>query len=400
LGERKFRFHSSHPQLGDVLISLGRTYTALGRYDDAEPLLKRALSIRETKFGDNSEDAGHCHGNLASLYSQQKRVDEAEMHYEKSISISEERKGAEHADTIWYMKQLAKLYRDHDRNEKADKLDRKIREAAKDPKYTSSPTKPPQAAQTSRQWESEMNALSDEAVELNKSGKPALAIEKARKALALAEKNASPTYNLVPAGQYLLARMLWQNGQKEEAEDLMKAAIHTLEQRIGANSPTVATILRGLAELYASQSRYSEAEPLLLRVATIREMNFQQDPSAAITSLNALSDNYLLQGGHKRESESVLRRILELQEKRLGPEHVEVAQACNNLAYNLYLQRGYSQAESLYKRSQMILGKDVQANKVSLLDALSGLRKLYLATGRKSDVAQIDQYERTLAAQK
>jgi hypothetical protein len=43
------------------------------------------------------------------------------------------------------------------------------------------------------------------------------------------------------------------------------------ESRLGADHPSVATGLNNLAELYRSQGRYSEAEPLYLRSLQIFE---------------------------------------------------------------------------------------------------------------------------------
>ena len=60
-----------------------------GRYEDAEPLLKRSLAIREQALGPDHPDVAGSLNNLAVLYKAQGRYGEAEPLYERSLAISE-----------------------------------------------------------------------------------------------------------------------------------------------------------------------------------------------------------------------------------------------------------------------------------------------------------------------
>lgn len=390
LGQRKFLTNDSHPSLGDALISLGRTYTALGRYGEAESSLLKALSIREEQYGKTSTDAAYCHNYLGSMYARQKRYDEAESHYKATISIRTERQGEEHANTLSAMKQLTTLYRDAGMNNKADKLDNKIRQVSKNPQFTSSASAPPQPV---ADWRIEWNKLSDEAASMSadRKIKPALAIEKARQALALAEKNDEPKRFNVASSQDLLAKILWRDRQTDEAEALFKSALKTYEQSSeGKIQAVVATVSISLAKLHEFQKRGAEAEPLYKRALAIREKRIDQDLPAVIDTLVDLEDYYERKKRHA-EREPLLRRIVDLQEKNLGRENVAFAEVIINLAKYLVLPENprYGEAEALYKRALVILEKKPDEDRSLLLLSLMSLRELYVKTGRDEEAEKV-----------
>src|SRR6266540_5135151 len=58
-----------------------------GRYDEAEPLLKRALAIRERALGSAHPDTATSLNNLAELYRIQGKYEAAEPLYQRSFAI-------------------------------------------------------------------------------------------------------------------------------------------------------------------------------------------------------------------------------------------------------------------------------------------------------------------------
>jgi tetratricopeptide (TPR) repeat protein len=66
---------------------------------------------------------------------------------------------------------------------------------------------------------------------------------------------------------------------------------------------------------------------------------------------------YLWERGRCTAAESLSRRVLEMQEKALGPEHPDVAGCLNNLAGLYDSQARYERAEPLYVRALTILGR-------------------------------------------
>jgi tetratricopeptide (TPR) repeat protein len=124
---------------------------------------------------------------------------------------------------------------------------------------------------------------------------------------------------------YLLPALenLAEVGAQKELRDLTSQFEGLLGSLKNLNSPEMAEGMGRLAELYRSQGRYSEAEPLY-------------------------------------------ERSLSIWEKQLGADHPDVATSLNNLALLYYSQGRYSEAEPLYGRSLSILEKVLPANHPTL----------------------------------
>ena len=68
---------SGHPHVAFVLNDLGLLYHDQGKYSDAEPLIRRALAIREQALGPNHPDVATSLENYAALLRETGRSAEA-----------------------------------------------------------------------------------------------------------------------------------------------------------------------------------------------------------------------------------------------------------------------------------------------------------------------------------
>ena len=86
---------------GDALTMTrrGLALQGAGRYEEAEPLLQRALGISEKALGPDHPDVGTTLHNLAGLYQDQGRYEEAEPLYQRALGIREEALGPDHPTT-------------------------------------------------------------------------------------------------------------------------------------------------------------------------------------------------------------------------------------------------------------------------------------------------------------
>ena len=82
-----------------LLNQAGTYLQARGRYAEAEPLLKRALAIREQQLGTDHPDTATSLGNLAELYSTQGKYAEAEPLLKRALAIWEQQLGIDHPNT-------------------------------------------------------------------------------------------------------------------------------------------------------------------------------------------------------------------------------------------------------------------------------------------------------------
>ena len=64
--------------MAQTLNNLALLYQTQGRYDESEPLFKRALAIYEKAFGKNHPDVATTCDSMAGLYRQIGKEDEAE----------------------------------------------------------------------------------------------------------------------------------------------------------------------------------------------------------------------------------------------------------------------------------------------------------------------------------
>jgi tetratricopeptide (TPR) repeat protein len=81
--------------------ALNRQAVALygqGRYAEAEPLLKRALEIRERSLGPDHPDVAESLNNLALLYESRGRSAEAEPLLKRALAIREKSLGPDRPD--------------------------------------------------------------------------------------------------------------------------------------------------------------------------------------------------------------------------------------------------------------------------------------------------------------
>ena len=100
----------------------------------------------------------------------------------------------------------------------------------------------------------------------------------------------------------------------------------------------------------------SEAEPLYLQALEIKQRQLGADHLNVAGSLNNLALLYYLQGRYN-EAEPLCLQALEIRQRQLGADHPDVAQSLNSLAGLYKLQGRYSEAELLFERALAIRKK-------------------------------------------
>lgn len=88
--------------LAESLDGLAEVYIAQGKKNEAEPLYKRSLEIREKALGPDHLDLANSIDKIADLYTAQHRRSEAEPLYERSKAIREKAL-AEHPDIYTFV---------------------------------------------------------------------------------------------------------------------------------------------------------------------------------------------------------------------------------------------------------------------------------------------------------
>jgi len=85
-------------------------YQNLNRYDEAELLLKQAITIYRTVLGIEHFNGAQSLGNLALLYHKQGKYKEAEPLYQQALVICEKVLGMSHPETVRIRRNYTRCY--------------------------------------------------------------------------------------------------------------------------------------------------------------------------------------------------------------------------------------------------------------------------------------------------
>ncbi len=309
----------------DSLNNLAQTYSAQGKYAEAELLYRRVLSLQERALGPDHPDVTMSLNNLGEISYYQSKYAEAETLFKRSLAIQDKTLGSDHPDVATSFNNLAIIYDDQGKYAEAESL------------Y--------------------------------------------KRSLAIQEKALRPDHPDVARSLNNLAGFYHGQDKYVEAVSLYRRALAIYEKSLGPNHPDVAASISNLAECYRVQGNYAEAEPLSQRALAIREKALGPDHLDVSISLNNLASLYDDQGKYA-EVEPLYRRSLAIRVKSLGPDHLRVALSFNNLAHLSYEQGKYADAESLYKRSLAIQEKAQEPDHPDVAKTLSNLANLYADQGK------------------
>src|SRR5262245_21803932 len=291
-----------------------------GKFDEAIPLVERALEIRKKLLGPGHHDVAAAIIGLANLYRDKSEYAKAEPLYRQGLDISEKALGPDHPDLARAINNLATFYW-----HKGD--------------YASAESLLQRALGV---WE---------------------------RSLGLDHPSAALTFNN-------LAITYFRKGQYEKAGQFFQRALDIWEKALGPEHTNVLRTLNNLAALYHERGEYAKAEPLYRRVVDIREKTLRPDHPEIAGTLNNLATLYREMGDYAK-AESLHQRALTIMERALGPEHSNVAGPLNDLAY-LYARKGdYAKAEQFYKRALVIKEKASGPEHYEVADPLSNLAILY-----------------------
>jgi nephrocystin-3 len=374
--------------IAGLYSTLGSFLQKIGIYEQALPLYKRSLAIRENVQGFEHADTSTSLNNLASLYHAQGKYDEAIPLYQRALEIDERTLGHDDPTLAEHLNNLALLYRDQGKYDKALTLCRRAVEIGECALGLNHPTV--------------ATYVNNMALVYDSQGKYNEALASYRRALEIGERTLGPDHPTVAV--YLSNLALLYDNQKRYAEalPLYQRALEIDEHTLGPNHPNVAMSLHNLARFYAVQSRNDEALPLYQRALEIGERALGPNHPDVATYLNGLALAYCRQNRYA-EALPLCQRALEISERALGPAHRDVAASLYNLA-RLYDGQGqHDVALPLYKRAMEISEWALGPDHPDVIPYLSSLAEIYYNQQRHDDAEPLfrrvlDTNERTLGS--
>ena len=130
-------------------------------------------------------------------------------------------------------------------------------------------------------------------------------------------------------------------------EQLRSWMVETTRSRLNAD-PDNCDLNTALGRLYHGQGRYVDAEPLLLKVKSIRMQTVGEHHLETLSSMNFLANLYFAKGDYAA-AEPLYQAALAGRRQALGDTHPDTLSSMDNLA-SLYKAKGdYAAAEPLYQ---------------------------------------------------
>jgi Tfp pilus assembly protein PilF len=153
-------------------------------------------------------------------------------------------------------------------------------------------------------------------------------------------------------------------------------------------------LLTRAGEYFLGRAAYFQAAPLLRDVLAIREKTLGPEHPDTAESLNNLA--HLLQAqGDFAGARPLYERALAIREKTLGPEHPYTAVSLNNLASLLRTQGDLAGARPLYERALAVTEKALGPEHPDTATCLNNLASVLKAQGNFAGARPL--YERALA---
>jgi tetratricopeptide (TPR) repeat protein len=104
------------------LLSLGELYKEQGQYEQAQPLLERALTISEQLLGPHHRGTGGLLASLGELYREQGQYEQAQPLLERALAILEQQLGSDDVRLWDCRRSCGLLYRDLGNYEQATSM--------------------------------------------------------------------------------------------------------------------------------------------------------------------------------------------------------------------------------------------------------------------------------------
>jgi C-terminal peptidase prc len=370
----------AHPDVAQSLYFVALALHYQARYADAESLLRRALEIREQALRSDHPDVANSLNNLATVLYYQGRYAEADPLHRRALAIREKALGPDHPDVAESLNNLGELYRAQRRYTDGEPFYRRalvILERALGPEH-------PNVAKS----------LTNLAIVVQSQSREAEAETLHRRALAVWERALGPEHLQVAQSLNFLALALHEQARYTEAEPLDRRALAIREKALGLEHLDVAQTLNNLAEAYRTQGKYAQAEPLHRRALAIREKTLGPEHPDVALSLNNLAMLYQVQRQYA-EAEATLRRVLEIEERHLSPDSLRLAGTLNNLAAALHSQARYAESEPLLRRALAIREKALGPTHPAVAQSLNNLAELHRAQGKDAEAEPL--HRRALA---
>ena len=278
--------------------TIGKVYQGLGLYDQALPLLDRALGLRRAELGEDHLEVAASLATLGSLASTMADYPRSEELHRQALAIQRQRHGEQHLEVAATLTALTLALLRQGRYEEA-------------------------------------RSHQQEALDIQRP-----LLDGDDPALATSLSN--------------LGHVLFEQGDVQAAEELSREALEIRRRILGDDHPDVASNLHNLAVALARQGDFEGAEPLMREALAVRHKILGEKHPDVASVLHGLG-SLLTRTGDLEEAEELMRRALAMRRELLGENHVDLAKNLSALA-SLLRVRGDLEAAAAHYREALEIG--------------------------------------------
>ncbi len=371
-----------HPDTASTLNVLAWLYVLRGNYQQAERLVQPALAGLEHVLGPEHPEVATALAMLANTYLYEGKYSQAEPLFQRALAIREQVLGENHFLVADSLNDLAVLYFYQGQYAKAEPL---FQHALALYENTRGPEHPDTLAT--------LHNLAN----LNmKQGQYAQAEPLFQRAMAIRERVLGPDHPDTPLGLQLFGRLYTLQGQYAQAEPLLQQALTLYERLLGLEHDRTMRVLFDLAQLAQATGQDAQAESLYQQALASYERVLGSAHPYVAETLTGLAQLYTQQG-HYTQAESLLERALSINERALGPEQPQTATVLDAQGQLALLQSQEEQAETLLQRALAIREQALGKNHPDVAQTLHHLAQLYEKQGKHEQAQSL--YQQALSIQ-
>ena len=176
-------------------------------------------------------------------------------------------------------------------------------------------------------------------------------------------------------------RWLFDTGQGEAAEREARDLAARARAALGEEHPLTDLAIGRCATILGERGRWDEAVGLMRELIAVETRTLGPDERETLRSHNVLA-RLLVGQGHYPEAETAARRAYDGLKARLGEGHPEALSAMNTLAGTLFYQDKMQDLEQLARRGVEIRLRTLGKEHPETLDAMNNLGSVLTALGR------------------
>jgi serine/threonine-protein kinase len=399
-----------------VMDTIGEVDLALGRYDQAAPLLERALALRRRTGGSESLEVAHSLEHLAALQSERFKYKDAEKLLRQSLAIRRRLQGADALAVARTLNQLGGALSGNSASpEVAAEVEKLYRQALDTARKAEGPAGPTvaenllslaklkqirgeyaQAEALFRQGLAvERQALGDRDPRLYHAqadfGAALIDAGKFKEAEAVLRRSLEAQRKILDRGHpdlistlENLAEALHRQGRYPEMEAINREALALARAQYGPSNWRVAFLLGNLGAAVEAQDRFQEAIPIYEEALEIRRHTLGEGNPLVAQALLLLAEAHRSLEDYS-ESIRLARQALAILEKAEGPDHPHVAYAVREIGRSYMGLQRFSAAEPYLRRSLDIRRKGLEPGHIEIAKAENQLGRCLIELGRYNE---------------